>query len=172
MRLILLLLHVWGSWHISVSLNGKSDEQMCSISVLWSASFWPRVCFCQSLAHSPQPLGTLASQKTREKASTWKETWSISPVKRATYPVLPSAPNAQPEAGRMYVEENATVSPNDTKGFVSTIMQRLPLANETLPACLVKPCVLPEETANGYYQLIKGDEFVFGSIIKYFCNDG
>uniref|UniRef100_A0A3B5KET7 Sushi domain-containing protein n=1 Tax=Takifugu rubripes TaxID=31033 RepID=A0A3B5KET7_TAKRU len=38
--------------------------------------------------------------------------------------------------------------------------------------CDVKPCVLPEETANGYYELIKGEEFVFGSIIQYFCNEG
>ncbi|XP_035509604.1 complement factor H like 4 [Morone saxatilis] len=38
--------------------------------------------------------------------------------------------------------------------------------------CYLKPCVLPEETPNGYYQLIHGEDFVFGAIVKYFCNEG
>ena len=36
----------------------------------------------------------------------------------------------------------------------------------------VRPCELPDDTPNGYYQLIQGAEFVFGSTIKYFCNEG
>ncbi|KAM4629784.1 complement factor H-related protein 1-like [Polymixia lowei] len=38
--------------------------------------------------------------------------------------------------------------------------------------CYLKPCVLPEDTPNGYYQMIHGDEFVFGTTIKYMCNEG
>lgn len=41
-----------------------------------------------------------------------------------------------------------------------------------LSAPLVKPCVLPEETPYGYYQIIKGEDFAFGTVIKYFCNEG
>lgn len=36
----------------------------------------------------------------------------------------------------------------------------------------VKPCPLPEDTPNGYYQLTSGEDFVFGATIKYFCNEG
>ncbi|XP_051233423.1 complement factor H like 4 [Dicentrarchus labrax] len=38
--------------------------------------------------------------------------------------------------------------------------------------CYLKPCVLPEETPNGYYQIIHGEDFVFGTTVKYFCNEG
>ncbi|XP_039668143.1 sushi, von Willebrand factor type A, EGF and pentraxin domain-containing protein 1-like isoform X3 [Perca fluviatilis] len=38
--------------------------------------------------------------------------------------------------------------------------------------CNLKPCVLPDDTPNGYYQIIHGEEFVFGTTIKYFCNEG
>ncbi|XP_077573774.1 complement factor H-like [Stigmatopora nigra] len=38
--------------------------------------------------------------------------------------------------------------------------------------CGVKPCPLPDNTPNGYYQIIQGDDFVFGATIKYFCNVG
>uniref|UniRef100_A0A668AB77 Complement factor H like 4 n=1 Tax=Myripristis murdjan TaxID=586833 RepID=A0A668AB77_9TELE len=36
----------------------------------------------------------------------------------------------------------------------------------------LKPCELPDDTPNGYYQIIQGDDFVFGTTIKYFCNSG
>ncbi|KAA8589411.1 hypothetical protein FQN60_012776 [Etheostoma spectabile] len=36
----------------------------------------------------------------------------------------------------------------------------------------VKPCVLPDDTPNGYYQIISGEEFVFGTTVQYFCNEG
>ncbi|XP_076582273.1 complement factor H-related protein 1-like [Chaetodon auriga] len=39
-------------------------------------------------------------------------------------------------------------------------------------ACYLKPCELPDDTPNGYYQIIHGEEFVFGTRIKYFCNEG
>ncbi|XP_061153328.1 complement factor H [Syngnathus typhle] len=38
--------------------------------------------------------------------------------------------------------------------------------------CGVKPCPLPESIPNGYYQIVQGDDFVFGATIKYFCNVG
>ncbi|XP_075901187.1 complement factor H-related protein 1-like [Nelusetta ayraudi] len=38
--------------------------------------------------------------------------------------------------------------------------------------CYLKPCPLPEDTPNGYYQLTSGEDFVFGATIKYFCNEG
>ncbi|XP_053287467.1 complement factor H [Pleuronectes platessa] len=38
--------------------------------------------------------------------------------------------------------------------------------------CYLKPCQLPDDTPNGYYQIINGDDFVFGATIKYFCNEG
>ncbi|XP_051929500.1 complement factor H-like [Hippocampus zosterae] len=38
--------------------------------------------------------------------------------------------------------------------------------------CEVKPCPLPENTPNGYYQFVHGDDFVFGAKIKYSCNAG
>ncbi|CAB1323857.1 unnamed protein product [Coregonus sp. 'balchen'] len=37
---------------------------------------------------------------------------------------------------------------------------------------LPKPCELPEETANGHYTIHLGDDFVFGAVLKYTCNDG
>ncbi|KAM8873744.1 complement factor H-like [Spinachia spinachia] len=39
-------------------------------------------------------------------------------------------------------------------------------------SCYLKPCELPEDTDNGYYQIIDGEDFVFGTKIKYFCNEG
>ncbi|XP_031138152.1 complement factor H-like isoform X1 [Sander lucioperca] len=38
--------------------------------------------------------------------------------------------------------------------------------------CILKPCVFPDDTPNGYYQIIHGEEFVFGTTVKYFCNEG
>nr|XP_049575296.1 complement factor H-like isoform X3 [Syngnathus scovelli] len=38
--------------------------------------------------------------------------------------------------------------------------------------CGVKPCPLPESIPNGYYEIVQGDDFVFGATIKYFCNVG
>ncbi|XP_054459533.1 complement factor H-like [Anoplopoma fimbria] len=38
--------------------------------------------------------------------------------------------------------------------------------------CSLKPCPFPDDTPNGYYQIINGEEFVFGTTIKYFCNKG
>uniref|UniRef100_A0A3Q3L8B2 Complement factor H-like n=1 Tax=Labrus bergylta TaxID=56723 RepID=A0A3Q3L8B2_9LABR len=38
--------------------------------------------------------------------------------------------------------------------------------------CYLKPCELPDDTPNGYYEIIKGADFVFGTTIKYFCNRG
>ncbi|XP_078141993.1 complement factor H-like [Centroberyx gerrardi] len=38
--------------------------------------------------------------------------------------------------------------------------------------CSLKPCELPDDTPNGQYQIIHGDDFVFGTIIKYMCNEG
>ncbi|XP_032383007.1 complement factor H-related protein 1 isoform X2 [Etheostoma spectabile] len=38
--------------------------------------------------------------------------------------------------------------------------------------CHLKPCVLPDDTPNGYYQIISGEEFVFGTTVQYFCNEG
>ncbi|XP_029285969.1 complement factor H-like [Cottoperca gobio] len=38
--------------------------------------------------------------------------------------------------------------------------------------CYLKPCVLPDDTPNGYYQITHGEDFVFGTTIKYFCNEG
>ncbi|KAI3368487.1 hypothetical protein L3Q82_025500 [Scortum barcoo] len=36
----------------------------------------------------------------------------------------------------------------------------------------VRPCELPENTPNGYFEIIRGEDFVFGTTIKYFCNEG
>ncbi|TKS75133.1 Complement factor H H factor 1 [Collichthys lucidus] len=36
----------------------------------------------------------------------------------------------------------------------------------------VKPCQLPDDTPNGYFQIIHGEDFVFGTTIRYFCNEG
>uniref|UniRef100_A0A3Q4ACK5 Sushi domain-containing protein n=1 Tax=Mola mola TaxID=94237 RepID=A0A3Q4ACK5_MOLML len=33
--------------------------------------------------------------------------------------------------------------------------------------CYIVPCELPEDTPNGYYQIIHGEDFVFGTTIKY-----
>nr|XP_046247870.1 complement factor H-related protein 4-like [Scatophagus argus] len=41
-----------------------------------------------------------------------------------------------------------------------------------VPVCGVKACQLPEDTPNGYYQIIHGEGFVAGTTIKYFCNEG
>ncbi|XP_067369007.1 complement factor H-like isoform X2 [Channa argus] len=38
--------------------------------------------------------------------------------------------------------------------------------------CRLKPCELPDDIPNGYYQIIHGEDFVFGATIKYFCNEG
>uniref|UniRef100_A0A3Q1IA51 Sushi domain-containing protein n=1 Tax=Anabas testudineus TaxID=64144 RepID=A0A3Q1IA51_ANATE len=38
--------------------------------------------------------------------------------------------------------------------------------------CILKPCELPDDIPNGYYRIIKGEEFVFGAVIQYVCNEG
>ncbi|KAF7648106.1 hypothetical protein LDENG_00161560 [Lucifuga dentata] len=38
--------------------------------------------------------------------------------------------------------------------------------------CYLKPCGLPDNTPNGYYQIIHGEDFVFGATVKYFCDEG
>ncbi|XP_076010564.1 E-selectin-like isoform X2 [Genypterus blacodes] len=38
--------------------------------------------------------------------------------------------------------------------------------------CYLRPCGLPDNTPNGYYQLIHGEDFVFGASVRYFCNEG
>ncbi|XP_018609468.2 complement factor H-like [Scleropages formosus] len=38
--------------------------------------------------------------------------------------------------------------------------------------CTLKSCELPEDIAHGRYEIIEGTDFVFGTVIKYFCNEG
>ncbi|XP_035268940.1 complement factor H-related protein 2-like [Anguilla anguilla] len=38
--------------------------------------------------------------------------------------------------------------------------------------CSPKQCELPEDIVNGYYNLVNGTDFVFGTVIKYTCNEG
>ncbi|CAJ1061169.1 complement factor H-like isoform X1 [Xyrichtys novacula] len=38
--------------------------------------------------------------------------------------------------------------------------------------CYLRPCQLPDDTPNGYYEIIQGDDLVFGATIKYRCNSG
>uniref|UniRef100_A0A3Q3M9K7 Complement factor H n=1 Tax=Mastacembelus armatus TaxID=205130 RepID=A0A3Q3M9K7_9TELE len=38
--------------------------------------------------------------------------------------------------------------------------------------CYLKPCELPEDIEHGHYEIIRGEEFVFGTTIQYFCNEG
>nr|AAA92556.1 complement regulatory plasma protein [Paralabrax nebulifer] len=40
------------------------------------------------------------------------------------------------------------------------------------PQCKVKPCELPADIPNGQYDIIEGEELVFGTKIKYVCNEG
>ncbi|XP_050933041.1 complement factor H isoform X6 [Lates calcarifer] len=58
------------------------------------------------------------------------------------------------------LEGEATITCNDGKWVKRNIV------------CALKPCELPDDTPNGYYQIIHGDDFVFGAVIKYFCNEG
>ncbi|XP_029684607.1 sushi, von Willebrand factor type A, EGF and pentraxin domain-containing protein 1-like [Takifugu rubripes] len=118
MRLILLLLHVWGSLHISLSQNVTCSQP-------------PAV----EHAH--------VSEDTRKSE---------------------------------YLEGDVVYFSCET-GYISglSISSRCTARGWEIirrGECYLKPCVLPEETANGYYELIKGEEFVFGSIIQYFCNEG
>ncbi|KAI4828218.1 hypothetical protein KUCAC02_022323 [Chaenocephalus aceratus] len=46
------------------------------------------------------------------------------------------------------------------------------MVSSELKPCIVKPCELPDDTPNGFYQIIHGEELVFGTQIKYFCNEG
>ncbi|XP_071342393.1 complement factor H isoform X12 [Trachinotus anak] len=38
--------------------------------------------------------------------------------------------------------------------------------------CYLKPCGLPDDTPHGYYEITHGQDFVYGTTIKYFCNEG
>ncbi|XP_055364603.1 complement factor H-like [Betta splendens] len=38
--------------------------------------------------------------------------------------------------------------------------------------CTLKLCQLPEEIPNGRYDFVRGDEFVFGAVIQYHCEEG
>ncbi|XP_036377588.1 complement factor H-related protein 2-like [Megalops cyprinoides] len=38
--------------------------------------------------------------------------------------------------------------------------------------CSPKPCELPEDTPNGRYDIVTGTDLVFGTVIKYTCNEG
>uniref|UniRef100_UPI0037E938B2 complement factor H-like n=1 Tax=Semicossyphus pulcher TaxID=241346 RepID=UPI0037E938B2 len=62
-------------------------------------------------------------------------------------------------------------------GYVSGPTIRYICSNEGWLAvhegtCYLKPCELPDDTPNGYYEIIRGDDFVFGATIRYFCNKG
>ncbi|XP_054645337.1 complement factor H-like isoform X2 [Dunckerocampus dactyliophorus] len=62
-------------------------------------------------------------------------------------------------------------------GYTSGITIRYMCSNEgwvevRRGSCALKPCPLPENTPNGHFQLIHGDDFVFGATIKYLCNEG
>ncbi|KAM9848809.1 complement factor H-like [Aulostomus maculatus] len=39
-------------------------------------------------------------------------------------------------------------------------------------SCYLKPCPLPDDTPNGYFQITHGKDFVFGTTIQYFCYEG
>uniref|UniRef100_A0A3Q3KBR5 Sushi domain-containing protein n=1 Tax=Monopterus albus TaxID=43700 RepID=A0A3Q3KBR5_MONAL len=39
-------------------------------------------------------------------------------------------------------------------------------------SCYLKPCELPSDISNGHYQITRGEDFVFGTQITYFCNEG
>ncbi|XP_044056186.1 complement factor H-like isoform X2 [Siniperca chuatsi] len=77
---------------------------------------------------------------------------------------LPSSPNNVTEDGRP-VSGTATES-GAVAGLPSSPN------NVTEDGRPVKPCELPDDTPNGYYHIIHGEDFVFGTTIKYFCNEG
>uniref|UniRef100_A0A4W6F6X2 Sushi domain-containing protein n=1 Tax=Lates calcarifer TaxID=8187 RepID=A0A4W6F6X2_LATCA len=93
---------------------------------------------------------------------------------------LPDVPHAyvSEETKRAEYEEGHVIYFTCETGYISgpTIRYVCTRENGWLAVhqgrCYLKPCELPDDTPNGYYQIIHGDDFVFGAVIKYFCNEG
>lgn len=92
---------------------------------------------------------------------------------------LPDVPHAQltTESQKDVYQKGDTIRFSCEIGHTSGRPIRYVCTNEGwvtdhVATCKLKPCVLPDEILNGYYQIITGEDFVFGTTIKYFCNEG
>ncbi|XP_055077528.1 complement factor H-like [Periophthalmus magnuspinnatus] len=90
---------------------------------------------------------------------------------------LPNVPNAKVVDRKTSYQKGDSVSFNCDTGFISGRQIRFLCSDSGwTPApggvCRLKPCPLPEDIPNGYYLMSIGDEFAFGTTIKYICNEG
>ncbi|KAI9517663.1 hypothetical protein NQZ68_004885 [Dissostichus eleginoides] len=94
-------------------------------------------------------------------------------------PMVPHIPNAHvvDETKKAEYQEGNVIHFACETGYISGPTIRYACTSEGWIAlragrCYLKPCELPDDTPNGFYQIIHGEELVFGTKIKYFCNEG
>ncbi|XP_045061482.1 complement factor H isoform X2 [Coregonus clupeaformis] len=111
-------------------------------------------------------------------ASSAQTGFSSAPLSVCTGP-LPNVPNAgvTEESIKEEYKEGAILLFSCNVGFVpagrtSYLCEKQKWVVLRQGKCKPKPCELPEETANGHYTIHLGDDFVFGAVLKYTCNDG
>ncbi|XP_034093345.1 complement factor H-like [Gymnodraco acuticeps] len=94
-------------------------------------------------------------------------------------PKVPHIPHAHvvDETKKAEYQEGNVIHFACETGYISGITIKYVCTNEEWHelrkgSCNLKPCELPDDTPNGFYQIIHGEELVFGTQIKYFCNEG
>ncbi|XP_071059127.1 complement factor H-like [Pseudochaenichthys georgianus] len=92
---------------------------------------------------------------------------------------VPHIPHAHvvDETKRAEYQEGNVIHFACETGYISGLTIKYVCTNEgwhvlRKGSCYLKPCELPDDTPNGFYQIIHGEELVFGTQIKYFCNEG
>nr|XP_046247894.1 complement factor H-like [Scatophagus argus] len=114
--------------------------------------------------------------RLRCKDGEWEE---VNITCHVTCPALPDVPHAyvSEETKKSEYREGHVIHFNCETGYVSGptiryVCTSLGWEGIRTGKCFLKPCQLPEDTPNGYYQIIRGQDFVFGAVIRYFCNEG
>ncbi|XP_057696961.1 complement factor H-like isoform X2 [Corythoichthys intestinalis] len=117
------------------------------------------------------------SEKTDGSATCVNGTWS-QPIQCGACLTLPDVPHGHVSlTTKTEYEEGDVIQVTCETGYISGLPIRYKCSGDGWATvnpghCFLKPCPLPENTPNGYYQIIQGDDLVFGATIKYFCNVG
>ncbi|KAF3835461.1 hypothetical protein F7725_028019 [Dissostichus mawsoni] len=105
--------------------------------------------------------------------------WGETLITCTPCPMVPHIPNAHvvDETKKAEYQEGNVIHFACETGYISGPTIRYACTSEGWIAlhagrCYLKPCELPDDTPNGFYQIIHGEELVFGTKIKYFCNEG
>ncbi|KAK7939912.1 hypothetical protein WMY93_003238 [Mugilogobius chulae] len=92
-------------------------------------------------------------------------------------PDLPDVPNAQVQNRSVSYQKGDIVSFTCDVGYISEnpvgfVCSSNGWIRVYMGVCQLKPCLPPANITNGDYQIISGNGFVYGTTIKYSCNNG